>query len=279
MVGSVTEMTPNRHIRVTPPSHPHLMKRAGLTVAFLMVTAGMAAPQESSAPADPTETRNLVGRWIGTQQMIARERKEWQQGKEILQSRIELLRKEISDLDTQVGEARRAAGDSDSRQAEAIGAIELLKGDAALLERTVLEFEVGVRDLARRVPEPLRQKVDPLLRRMPEAGVPTRVSMAERFQNILGILNELNRMNGEITLATEVRALSDGRPSEVKTVYIGLGQAYFISARGEAGIGRPGSDGWTWDPAPEVAPQIAAAIEILENKSSPEFVPLPVRIQ
>ena len=256
------------------------MSRAGLTVALLVVTAGMAGAQESSAPAkDPAETRALVGRWIGTQQMIARERKEWQQGKEILLGRIDLNQREIGDLEEQLDEARKAAGDSDSRQAEAIGAVELLKAEGRDLERKVAELESGVRDLARRVPEPLRQKVDPLLRRMPEAGVPTRVSLAERFQNILGILNELNRMNGEITLATEIRALSDGRPSEVKTVYIGLGQAYFISARGEAGIGRPGNDGWTWEPALDVAPQIAAAIEILENKSSPAFVPLPVRIQ
>lgn len=255
------------------------MSRAGLTVALLVVTAGMAGAQESSAPTDPTETRALVGRWIGTQQMIARERKEWQQGKEILVGRIDLNRREIADLEEQVGEARKAAGESDTRHAEAIGAVELLKSEGRDLERTVAELEAGVRDLARSIPEPLRQKVDPLLRRMPEAGVPTRVSLAERFQSILGVLNELNRINGEITLATEIRALSDGRPSEVKTVYIGLGQAYFISARGEAGIGRPGNDGWTWEPALDVAPQIAAAIEILENKSSPEFVPLPVRIQ
>ena len=41
-------------------------------------------------------------------------------------------------------------------------------------------------------------------------------------------------------MVTEVRTLSDGKPAEVRTVYVGLAQAYFVSPKGDAGIGRPG---------------------------------------
>ncbi len=91
-------------------------------------------------------------------------------------------------------------------------------------------------------------------------------------------MNEVNKANGEITLATEVRTLSDGKPSEVKTVYLGLGQAYYLSAKGEAGVGRPSSEGWVWTPDNELASKILQVVEMLEGKAQPKFVPLPVKI-
>jgi len=103
--------------------------------------------------------------------------------------------------------------------------------------------------------------------------------ISERFQNILGILNEVNKANNEITVAYEVHNLSDGKPSEVQAIYVGLAQAYFVSARGEAAIGRPGPDGWTWEPSKTVAGDLTTALEILQGKQSPAFVPLPVKLK
>jgi hypothetical protein len=77
----------------------------------------------------------------------------------------------------------------------------------------------------------------------------------------------------------EVRTLADGKPSEVKVVYVGLAQAYYVSARGEAGIGRPSADGWKWEPSKAVADDVLVTLEILEGKHSPAFVPLPVKLQ
>jgi hypothetical protein len=67
-----------------------------------------------------------------------------------------------------------------------------------------------------------------------------------------------------------------GEAFRVKTVYLGLGQAWTRSARGE-GVGLPGPDGWR-QPAP-VAADVGRVLEILQNKSSPKFIPLPVTIQ
>ena len=74
---------------------------------------------------------------------------------------------------------------------------------------------------------------------------------------MLGILNEVNKANSEMTVVYEVRALPDGTNAEVQCIYVGLAQAYYISPRGEAGIGRPSEDGWKWAPAPEAAAMAA----------------------
>jgi hypothetical protein len=104
------------------------------------------------------------------------------------------------------------------------------------------------------------------------------VSIAERFQNVLGILNDLNKANNETTVNFEVRNLSDGKPSEVRVLYIGLAQAYYLSAQDEAGIGRPGPDGWVWEPANAIADRIRLALDVIASKQKPAFVALPVKI-
>jgi hypothetical protein len=114
---------------------------------------------------------------------------------------------------------------------------------------------------------------------MPADSANTKVSLAERYQNVLGILNELTKLNNEVTLVSEIRTLSSGKPAEVKTLYVGLAQAYYVSGSGEAGLGRPGPTGWQWENAPRLAADILQAIEVLQGKAPPQFVSLPVKMK
>jgi hypothetical protein len=76
-----------------------------------------------------------------------------------------------------------------------------------------------------------------------------------------------------------VRNLAGGKPAEVKTIYVGLAQAYYVSGGGEAGIGRPTPEGWQWQPQNDIARDVLTVLEVLEGKHSPTFVPLPVSVQ
>jgi hypothetical protein len=136
-----------------------------------------------------------------------------------------------------------------------------------------------VRALLKQLPDPVKGRIAPLVERIPADPAATRVTPAERFQNVLGILNELNKANSEITIAYEIRQLADGSSSEVQVIYVGLAQAYYLSPRGEAGIGKPTDNGWVWRPATDQAGAIFTALEIIQGKHPPEFVGLPISIQ
>ena len=98
--------------------------------------------------------------------------------------------------------------------------------------------------------------------------------------NIIGILNELNKFNHEITVTSEVRQLPDGSSVEVTAMYVGLGQAYYVNANGTiAGLGRPSANGWVWEPANEAAGKIMDVINILKNEKVATFIPLPVEVK
>ena len=241
--------------------------------------AWAAEPPAADQAASIDVVRTALGKYIETQQIITKERKEWQQGKEILQARIDLVKGETTALREKIKAAETSMTDAEKRKAELFAQNDQLKTSGAELATTVTGYETEISKLYKKLPEPLQQKLTPLYQRIPEDPAKTRVSVAERFQNVLGILNEVNKANNEITVVYEVRNLADGKPAEVRTMYVGLAQAYFVSARGEAGIGRPTADGWQWETANQQAPQVGLALEILQAKQSPAFVPLPMKLQ
>jgi hypothetical protein len=250
-----------------------------LSAAVLASGLVLAASDPNSAAATPDGARSSLAKWVETQQLIAKEKREWQEGKQILQSRIDAVNGEIAALKERMDETRRTAVEANEKKAGEVAENESLQKAGVELATWVTGLEGAMRTLQTRLPEPLLQKVKPLYDRMPADARATNVSLAERYQNVVGILNEVGKFNNDITMVTEVRTLSDGKPAEVRTVYVGLAQAYFVSPKGDAGIGRPGAAGWEWTVAREIAPQIEQAVEILQNKAKPQFVSLPVKVQ
>lgn len=249
-----------------------------LALAAAAPAVQAAEDQDGAARKELEEARAAVGKWVNAQQLLLKERKDWEQGRELLQARIDLIGGEIEQLELKRAETKKALADLAGRRGEVQKSRADLVGRAASLEETVSGLERRVRGLMVRLPDPLREKVTPLLERMPAEGSASKISVAERFQNVLGILNEINKANAEITLASEIRSLSDGKPSEVRTIYLGLGQAWYLSAGGEAGVGRPGESGWVFTADNRLKESVMQVIEVLQNKSTPHFVQMPVRI-
>jgi hypothetical protein len=166
-----------------------------------------------------------MGKWIETQKLISKERIDWQQGKEILLGRLELVKKEVATLEEGIAQAKTAAAEAEEKRAGLLAENSLLETAGAQVTAAVSRMETDVRRLMKALPEPIQTRLEPLAQRIPEDGATTRVSVAERYQNVLGILNEVSKANSEITVSYEVHTLADGKPSEVRAVYVGLARA------------------------------------------------------
>ncbi len=260
--------------------HTGRIARPALAGAGVLLLAWVAMSMSGDGPTPPTleETRLAMSKWIETQQIIARERNDWQQSKEVLAGRLEVVGKEAATLEQKIQEANVKVAETDTKRAALLAQDDELKAAGEQLGASVAAMEQELRALCKRLPEPLLAKVQPLLARIPEPGAATRVSVAERFQNVLGITDTVNKANNEISVGYEVHTLADGHPSEVRVLYVGLAQAYYVSGKGEGGIGRPGPEGWVWEPSASVANDVGTALEILEGKHTPAFVPLPVKL-
>ncbi|HEV8375661.1 MAG TPA: DUF3450 family protein [Candidatus Polarisedimenticolia bacterium] len=257
-----------------------LMRRIlGASALLLLTGVALGAADPPAAPETPDSIRTLLAKWAETQQILSKEREEWKQSREVLLSRIELVKGEIAAFEGKTSETSKAGQDTRQEKQKLLAEGETLKTGTGSLLLVAGELEARIRALQPRLPDPLKEKIAPLTSRMPADSAHSAASSAERFQNIAGILNEINKFNGEITVTSEIRSLSDGKPAEVRVVYVGLGQAYFVGSRGQAGIGRPSSGGWEWKTDDSIAPQVQEVVEVLQSKAKPKFIPLPVELR
>ena len=245
-----------------------------------LTSAGYLTSQDAEGVDD---ARAVLEQWVETERAISREKRDWDLGREILVDRIELVRSEIEGLRTGITEASASIADADAKRDELVAENDRYKAVAAELEEHVAGLEAKVRDLLVRLPEPVQDKVARLSQAVPTGEEEdVELSLGIRFQNVVGILNEVNKFHGEISAFSEVRTLAGGDSAEVTAVYVGLGQAYYVTgdeAAPQAGVGVPTDEGWAWRPLePELAPAVQDLIAILQNEQPAAFVQLPVTI-
>lgn len=250
------------------------------TVIAVLVTAALGRAAEPVAPEQIDNVRDLMHKWVETRGVISKERQDWVLGREMLNERIELVEREIASLREKIDQTQKNISEADTKRAELVEENDKLKDAGTRLSDIITALEARTAALNKRLPDPIRERIKPLSQRLPDDPNETELSLSQRFQNVVGLLNEVNKFNRGIEVTSEVRTLADGSVAEVTAMYVGLGQAYYSGAKGTvAGVGSPVPDGWVWKPANDRADAVAEAIAILKNEEVAGFVPLPVSVQ
>jgi seryl-tRNA synthetase len=257
-----------------------------LLIFIASFIVGSAFAQQAASPAvDATaamdETRALLQQWATTQRLIASERGDWENGKAMLQGRIQLLKISVEETEKKIAEAKAKLEDVKKRTAEAEAEKAQTKEASDALLAKAPELETGVKSLFARVPGVIQEKVKVLHDRIPKEGADLKnITAAERFQNVLGILNELGKANNELTTLPEIHDIGEGKKAEVKVVYVGLGQGYFVNSAGSiGGLGLPSDKGWTWTTDAAIAPKMREVVEVMKKTVAPKLVELPAEIR
>lgn len=230
--------------------------------------------------ATPRTARSTMEKWVQTRQLIASEQSQWISEKDAIEQSIQLYASELEKLTGQIAESST----STSKVIEEENALkqekdELIQATDRLMVQ-VSAIETRLKSILKTLPVPLSEKVDPLSRRIPEDPSDTRISLSQRLQNIVGILSELEKFNGAISVFSELRKNASGAEVQVKTLYLGLAQAYFVDTTGEfAGVGSVGDEGWTWETQSDLGSQIQKAIAIYESAAPAAFVNLPISVE
>jgi hypothetical protein len=260
--------------------NPMTTRALATTFASATIFLCCAVHAQERVPDRVGDARATLEKWVEVRRILSQETRDWALGREVLTDRIEIVRREGESLRARIAEAEQGIAEADRKKAELVADNDRLKAAAATLAATVARIEARTRELLPRLPEPLRDRVRPLSQRIPEQPDATKLSLGERFMNVVGVLNEVNKFQREISVTSEVRTLGDGRTAEVSTLYLGLGRAWYATADGRnAGVGSPGANGWTWTPADAIAPAVLRAIAIQRNEQVAAFVRLPVEIQ
>ena len=247
-----------------------------LLVLTLMVAGTVLAQEEMEI------ARQALEKTLETQRLISKEANDWRVGKEIMQERIDLIHRECETLKERIAQTKKDREESESKLAELKARNDLLKNSTTCLQKDIKALEFRVLALMHRTPEPVRQRVAPLTQRIPSNPKETKLSLSERYQNVIGVMNELNKAAREIAVGSEVRTLKDGRQTEVTVFYIGLSQAYYVNEKsGLAGVGKLGENGgeWIWEEQNDLVVPVSTLLGIYRGEKPAAYVPLRMTVQ
>lgn len=257
--------------------------KRGAALALLALFASMAGGSAVAARPDETaiaNARELLDKWFEAKRVISLEKRDYALARELLVDRVRMVARDIDALKARTAEAEQGIADADAKRTEFSVEADKLRTSAAAIDGALGALEARVRALLVRLPDPIRERVKPLSQKLPEDPATTRQSRSERLQGVVGILNEVNKFQREITVGSEIRTLRDGSSAEVTAMYAGISQGWYASLDGRfAGVGSAGPDGWKWVAADEAAPEILRALAILKNEQVAAFARLPIRVQ
>ena len=225
------------------------------------------------------DTRDVLDQWVETKQIISEERADWRLEQSILKDSQSLLDNELARLTDALADLEASATAADEDRTQLAAEKELLKAASSVVEANIGSLETKMKALVNSLPQPLVDKIKPLMRRLPDDPNNTKLSLGERVQNIVGILSQADKFNTTITLSNESREIADGKVVQVTTLYWGLAMAYFVDNSGTyAGIGTPNSEGWEWLEMADAGPQIKQLLDIYEGSQEIKFVAVPARV-
>ncbi len=256
-------------------------KAAAATLYLCVATVTLAAEATTSGEPDWRKTmRTALENWVDTEKLISSEKTNWSVDREILQDRVAVLTNETATLRATTAGINADYDASSGKREEYVQQDEKLKTLSTALASEVDRSEKSVIAILKRVPSPIREKVRPLSQRIPEDSQNTKAGLGERLQNVVGILNEINKFARDITIASEVMSLKNGESFEASVIYLGLGQGYYVNQLGTvAGYGVADTTGWVWVEDNAIGQAVSDLIAIHRNEKTATYVTLPIHIQ
>jgi hypothetical protein len=248
--------------------------------ALLCCATALIAARAFAAETRLAEARSSLEKWVETRQLISKAKSDWQSDKETIQQTIQLFERELKVAQDQMSKVSTNSAQVDRERAEAEASQKLSKESLERAKAFATGFETELTKIVPRLPVPLQDILKPMLNRLPTDPATTKMSVAERMQVVIGILNELDKFNNGVAIFSEKRKNEKGEELSVETVYVGLGAAYFVSDAGDfAGVGTAGPGGWEWTIRPDVGASVREVIRIYKNERPARFVPLPAVIK
>lgn len=219
-----------------------------------------------------------IDNWVKTEQIISKEISEWKTEKELLIQTESLLKSEIERLDLEIGDLNDSATASDEKRESLTVDKDNLKNAADVISSSIGILETDIKNILPSLPEPLIEKIKPLIRRIPDDPSSTDLSLGQRTQNIVGILSQTDKFNTTISLSSETKEIKDGKIAQITILYMGLAGAYYVDESGQyAGIGIPTKEGWDWPLVDGIGEKIKKMVEIYEGSGTVEFIEAPAQ--
>ena len=255
--------------------------RIWVSVGFMSASLS----QGSHAQDEIGDTRATLQQWVEARMTLGRVEADWLSDRETLGAAIGLFEGELKRLDDQLKAIESGAGQNKGNQQikkeieEQTVENEELKSALDKIGALLTRFEAKFQKLHKRLPPPVIDKITPLFAMMPVDPASTKMTEGKRVQVLIGMLKAVDEFNGSVSVEPEVRQISEGGEIQVRTLYLGLGQAFYTDKNGNyAGTGTATATGWEWAENKELAPLVAKTLAIYDSAQPAAYVGLPIKV-
>ncbi len=236
---------------------------------WLLLLAGEAAGREAQ---DALRVQALVQQWVSLEQQADALEQAWQQQKVVLEQRQELLEIERRSLKLQVARQSENQSNDQDYRAELLAQQNQYERNQQQVLLTLDRTLQRIQAIEAQLPEPLAHHWQ---QRRAELSSDT---VSARLDLQLALLKSLDDFQGRITQHQTTMVLA-GQEVLVDQFYLGIAKGWYVSRDGQfAGTGSAGDGQWNWRASNDLAPQLSAIVEVLNQPESAQLLPLPVNM-
>ncbi|MBX2853210.1 MAG: DUF3450 domain-containing protein [Phycisphaeraceae bacterium] len=263
------------------------------------------APQPDEAAID--EARLMLERWGEVRRAIAREKSDWVLAKQVLEDRIDLLKRNIDAIHEETKAQEQKLWGFDEKVAILEKKNVKLKKTAEELSELVERMETQAIALIKGAPQPLIEGVKPLAVQLPgytknndaeqalDEGAEATVAeqegeatedaeaappLARRVENVVGVLYLFNKYAGKLDQTSELVARPDGSSLSVDAIYLGTGYGFYVDDSDQvAAAGWSSPTGWMWTETQAAPERVRQVIQVFNKDQPAAFVGLPVEVK
>lgn len=251
-----------------------------LLLYFVLCAFGAAThatAQEAHQTAD--YWRELAAQRITAEKTRAEAQSDWQLKKALLEQQISLLESEAKTLDEQIAQANTALASAGKEREKFESELNAIRSEAESGKTTLRDLEAQLAERYKTLPIPLQKKVFAYINGF-DATAAEKKSFGERVQNLVSVLNEIEKARKLQNIQREALKLSDSEPErQMKVVYLGLDMAYATDENETIFyMGYPGKDGWKWTQL-ESKETVIRFFKMLENREKSDWLELPVQTE
>ena len=250
-------------------------------LAFTCITWHL-HPTIHAQTTDALSTRSIIEQWIQAEKSVNKARTDWKLDLQNLTTHKNLLESENKSLEAQLSGLDERQESTFEKRENLDQRIADLESVQTRLEDRIKTSENSIAALLPKLPPLLRKKIES---RLPKSNVSStelnqQVSkLVRRLQKLIGIWTEIHQFQNEITVAKQVISLLDASEVEAEVLYLGLAQAYFVTADDQrSGIGKPQSSGWVWTEVPALGSEVRSALNALNLPDPRNPVTLPTTL-
>jgi len=259
---------------------PHANKRGwakACCIACLLSHPVHAAQDTNPATNPVTEAREMVETWVSLEQQRTALEQSWDQQRQQLSLRLQLLANERDQLRRTVETRSEATDEVEQERLDLLEQQTRLESDQEQMTVVNERLLVALRVMLPQLPPPLANSWREAL----NSGTVQLEDNSQILQLALDLLGRFNDFQSRMTLHEDTITGGDGEQRRVRQLYMGVSQAWYVSADGEkSGMGHPTPAGWQWEPDAGVeASSVQRAIRMIENNQDIGLMGLPIQVR